>query len=83
MGHPILGDKLYPDPGWMLEFLKDGFSPRLEAALELNRQALHALDIVFESNRKRTEYHAPLTPELVAYCRERMGVEAEDYLGHR
>ena len=41
-GHPVIGDKLYARSSlYYLEFIKTGWSPRLEHALWLPRHALH------------------------------------------
>src|SRR5205823_11558337 len=42
IGHPIVGDKLYPDEERFIEWAERGDSPALLAALELPRHALHA-----------------------------------------
>jgi len=43
LGHPVAGDKIYgPDETLFLEFLQQGWTPRLAAALPLDHQALHA-----------------------------------------
>ncbi len=43
LGHPVLGDKIYGgDPGCYLEFVAQGWTPRLESVLGFPRQALHA-----------------------------------------
>ncbi|HEY3739387.1 MAG TPA: RNA pseudouridine synthase, partial [Bryobacteraceae bacterium] len=42
MGHPIVGDKIYgPDQQLFLDFIERGWTPELEARLELPRHALH------------------------------------------
>lgn len=75
LGHPIAGDKLYPDPQPMLEFMRDGFSPRLAEQLPLNRQALHASEVVFELHRERLVFSAPLAADLVDFCRRVMHLD--------
>ncbi len=75
LGHPIAGDKLYPDPHLMLEFLRQGFSAELAARLPLNRHALHAAEVTFELHRERLVYQAPFTGDLFAFCRERMNLD--------
>ena len=74
MGHPVAGDKLYPDAGPMLEFIKSGFTPRLQALLPHSRQALHAAEIEFEMGNSREVFRAPLAADLVTFCRDRMGL---------
>jgi 23S rRNA pseudouridine1911/1915/1917 synthase len=66
MGHAVAGDKLYgPDPSLMLEFIRYGFTPRLAAALPLNRHALHASELAFDP---APVFRAPLAPDFVAFC---------------
>lgn len=75
MGHAIAGDKLYgPDPGFMLEFIREGFSARMSAALPLRRHALHAAEIVFRTARGEEAFAAPLAPDLAEFC-ARVGLQ--------
>ncbi len=77
LGCPILGDKLYgPDQLLFLEFIRDGFTPRLASLLTLPRHALHALEMRFEPGEGGRTFRAPLTPDLHAFARERMGLDA-------
>lgn len=70
MGHAVAGDKLYgPDPSLMLEFRERGFTERLAAVLPINRHALHAAEVVFETARGEEVFRAPLAPDLEAFCR--------------
>ncbi|MCX6622966.1 MAG: RNA pseudouridine synthase [Acidobacteria bacterium] len=75
LGHPIAGDKLYPDPQLMLEFMRDGFSPHLASLLPMNRQALHAAEVSFDLHRDRLVYQAPLTADLAHFCRQTMNLD--------
>jgi 23S rRNA pseudouridine1911/1915/1917 synthase len=66
MGHPVAGDKLYgPDERLMLEFIAHGFSPKLAAALPLERQALHCGELVFADEA----FRAPLAEDMAEFCR--------------
>ena len=48
LGHPVAADKIYgPDELLFLEFLEQGWTPRLAAALPFEHQALHASDWSF------------------------------------
>lgn len=47
IGHPIVGDKLYPDPTPFLEFIEAGMTDALEEKLLLPRHALHAASLSF------------------------------------
>jgi len=72
LGHPVAGDKLYPDASLMLEFVSQGFTPRLLAALPLPRHALHACTLVFETETGSERFEAPLAQDLVEFCRGRI-----------
>jgi len=68
LGHSIAGDKLYgSDPGLMLEFVKEGFTPRLEAALPLRRHALHASELAFDLDGSEEIFRAPLAKDIVDF----------------
>ena len=70
LGYPLLGDKLYgPDETFFLDFVRNGFTPRLAAGLEFGRHALHALSIRFPTGC----YSAPLAEDLAAFCRSWIG----------
>lgn len=72
LGHGVVGDKIYgPDSTLFLEFAEKGWTPRLEAALPLRRQGLHAASLTFADE---PPILAPLAPELASFCREVMGV---------
>lgn len=69
MGYPLVGDKLYgPDPRLMIEFLEHGFNERLQQLLLIDRQALHASEIMFSSGGS---YCAPMTEDLATFARAR------------
>jgi 23S rRNA pseudouridine1911/1915/1917 synthase len=73
MGHPVVGDKLYPDAALMLEFVTQGFTPRLSAALPLPRHALHALTVIFDTEEGTERFDSPMTKDLLQFCLERIG----------
>lgn len=69
LGHPLAGDKLYgADETLFLEFIRDGFTPRLAAALPLRHHALHAARIEFHPHRETLAFSAPLPDDLLAFC---------------
>jgi 23S rRNA pseudouridine1911/1915/1917 synthase len=72
LGHPVVGDKLYPDATFMLEFVTEGFTPRLSAALPLPRHALHALTMIFDTETGTERFDAPMAEDLEEFCRKRM-----------
>lgn len=65
IGYPIIGDKLYgPDPRFMLEFIRSGFTAEMKRALLLDRQALHAAELTFLFGQDEITYSAPLAPDI-------------------
>ncbi len=66
LGHPVIGDKLYmagTQP--YLEFIKNGWSRRLEEVLWLPRQALHSASVEFpDVNGQRIFVESPLPRDL-------------------
>ncbi len=70
LGHAVAGDKLYgPDEGLFLEFIEHGFTARLQAALPLERQALHADLMRFELEDRPMEFRAPLAADMAEFWR--------------
>lgn len=77
LGCPLVGDKLYgPDPLLFLEFIRDGFTPRLAEQLVLPRHALHARAMQFDPGEGGRTFAAPLTEDLRSFARERLGLDA-------
>jgi 23S rRNA pseudouridine1911/1915/1917 synthase len=77
LGLPVIGDKLYGgDDSLYMEFVAHGWTPRLGAALEMGRQALHAakLDFRFPPRITRT-FTAPLAPDMRAFAVAKMGAD--------
>ena len=73
IGHPIVGDKLYgPDPRFMLEFVRHGFTAEMERTLIIDRQALHAAELTFYFGRDEITYTAPLAPDLARFWAEQL-----------
>ncbi|NWF82521.1 MAG: RluA family pseudouridine synthase [Bryobacteraceae bacterium] len=63
--HPVAGDKLYgPDETLFIEFIEQGWTPRLAAALPLDRQALHASSLTIETPERTFSFEAPLAQDL-------------------
>jgi 23S rRNA pseudouridine1911/1915/1917 synthase len=59
-GYPLLGEKLYgPDETLYLEFVTEGWTPRLAAHLALPRQALHAARLQFNYDGQSYDLRAP------------------------
>jgi 23S rRNA pseudouridine1911/1915/1917 synthase len=75
LGHSLVGDKIYgPDARLFLEFIETGWTPALEARLLLPRQALHCARVDLRPAGLDYVFTAPLSPDLAAFCRERLGV---------
>lgn len=78
LGHPVVGDKVYgPDETLYLEFVEHGWTERLAAALPLQRQALHCLELTFDLEDAQHTYKASLPEELLSFCAERMKLSNE------
>jgi 23S rRNA pseudouridine1911/1915/1917 synthase len=77
LGHPIAGDKLYGrDETLYLEFTEHGLTPRLQAALALPRQALHAWKLEMHAPGAPQEaLTAPLWDDMRLFMKEVMGLE--------
>lgn len=75
LGHPIVADKIYgADDTLYLEFIEHGWTPRLEAALPLRHQALHAYSLEFHTPEFGEKFAAPLIADMVEFLRSRMGL---------
>lgn len=60
LGHPVAGDKIYGgDPTCYLEFIEQGWTPRLQAALGIPRQALHAASLTVHGPGFKLTLEAP------------------------
>jgi 23S rRNA pseudouridine1911/1915/1917 synthase len=76
LGHRVVGDKVYgPSPKCFLEFLEGGWSESLAQRLLLDRQALHCAGVTFQLDDGPLTFTAPPTADLVAFARERIGVD--------
>lgn len=74
LGHPVVGDKLYgEDESLYLEFVQHGWTPRLDAALPLRRQALHASRIEFNLNDRKLIWSAPLPQDMARFIGNTIG----------
>lgn len=73
VGHPIVGDKLYPDEALFLRWVKEG-DAAVEAELPLARHALHACGIVFPHPRTgdRVEAHCALPDDLATFLAQQV-----------
>ena len=60
MGHPIVGDKLYPDPRWMAQFVREGMNAEMRAAMLIDRQALHCSHATVDGE----SFYAPMPSDM-------------------
>ncbi len=75
LGHAVVGDKIYgPDDTLFLEFIEQGWTSRLETALPMRRQALHAAELRFPDGKI---WRAPLAWDMAAFCCEQFGLTPE------
>lgn len=76
--HRVVGDKIYgPDETLYIEFIENGWTERLEAALPIKRQALHCHRYDFEFPEGTVRFTAPLQADMLDFCRERMELSQE------
>ncbi len=65
LGFPLVGDKIYgADERYYLDFMASGWTPELQRALLLPRQALHAHRLRFPWRGRVVEVEAPLPPDM-------------------
>lgn len=81
IGHRIVADKIYgPDDTLYLEFIEKGWTERLEAALPLRHQALHAFSLSFRVPDFERTFTAPLAADMRDFLRTRLGLADPDGL---
>ncbi len=65
LGHPLVGDKIYgPNECYYLDFMERGWTPELERALLLPRQALHACRLRFPWRGRVVEVESALPQDM-------------------
>lgn len=73
--HRVIGDKIYgPDETLYIEFIENGWTSRMEAALPIKRQALHCYRYVFEFPECPVAFSAPLQEDMLSFCTTHMGL---------
>lgn len=81
LGHRIVGDKIYgPDDTLYLEFIEKGWTDRLEAALPLRHQALHAFSLSFHVPEFERTFTAPLATDMREFLKTHLGLEEPEKL---
>ncbi|HBR94638.1 MAG TPA: RNA pseudouridine synthase [Opitutae bacterium] len=74
--HRIVGDKIYgPDETLYIEFIENGWTDRMAAALPIQRQALHCYRYDFNFPEGTVSFTAPLQADMLDFCREHMGLD--------
>jgi 23S rRNA pseudouridine1911/1915/1917 synthase len=69
LGHSVVGDKIYgPDARLYLAFIDTGWTPELEQALLLPRQALHCAAIDLNTEGFPAVFRAPLPADMSDFC---------------
>jgi 23S rRNA pseudouridine1911/1915/1917 synthase len=77
--HRIVGDKIYgPDETLYIEFIENGWTDRLAAALPIQRQALHCHRYDFEFPEGTVSFSAPLQADMLAFCHQHMDLSPEE-----
>lgn len=78
----VVGDKIYgPDETLYIDFVECGWTERLEAALPMKRQALHCYRYVFELPEGALVFTASVQEDMLAFCRDTIGLEADEIRG--
>lgn len=76
--HKIVGDKIYgPDETLYIEFIENGWTDRLEAALPIKRQALHCYRYDFEFPEGTVSFTADLQDDMLDLCQSQMRLSRE------
>jgi 23S rRNA pseudouridine1911/1915/1917 synthase len=72
LGHSVVGDKIYgPDARLYLDFIDRGWTPELEKALLMPRQALHCARIDLGPAGIPAAFEAPLPADMLGFCSSR------------
>ncbi len=79
LDHQIVADKIYgPDESLYIEFIENGWTERLDAALPLKRQALHCYQYTFEFPGEPVTLTAPLRQDMRRFCESQMGLNLDE-----
>jgi 23S rRNA pseudouridine1911/1915/1917 synthase len=77
--HRVVGDKIYgPDETLYIDFIENGWTDRLAAALPMQRQALHCYRYIFEFPEGPIAFGAPLRQDMLNFCKNDMGLSTEE-----
>ncbi len=79
IAHKVVGDKIYgPDETLYIDFIENGWTDRLDAALPIKRQALHCYRYVFDFPEGPITFAAPLQEDMRIFCRLHMKLSDEE-----
>lgn len=79
LNHCIVGDKIYgPDETLYIEFIEQGWTPRLAQALPIQRQGLHCYRYDFEFPEGTVSFTAGLQADMLDFCQNHMGLSAPE-----
>jgi len=79
LGRRVVGDKIYgPDDTLFLEFIEQGWTDRLAAALPMRRQALHCMELKFVGG---PTFRAPLAWDMAQFAAEQMDLSQRQLSG--
>ncbi len=77
LGHRIVGDKIYgPDSTLFIDFIHNGWNPRLALVLAMARQALHCYHYTFDFIDGSVNWIAPFPQDMFQFCHNTMGLES-------
>ena len=75
----VVGDKIYgPDETLYIDFIEQGWTARLEAALPMKRQALHCYHYVFNFSDRIVSFTASVQQDMLAFCKSAMNLEEDE-----
>ena len=79
----VVGDKIYgPDETLYIDFIEQGWTDRLEAALPMKRQALHCYHYVFNFSDRLVSFMAPVQQDMLSFCKSAMNIEKDEIQKH-
>ena len=75
----VVGDKIYgPDETLYIDFIEQGWTDRLEAALPMKRQALHCYHYAFNFPDRFVSFAASVQQDMLTFCKSAMNVEEDE-----
>jgi 23S rRNA pseudouridine1911/1915/1917 synthase len=78
IGYPLVGEKIYGhDETLYLEFIEKGWTPRMDEALKMKRQALHAWAMAVDLPQGRSCFFAPIPEDMLVFCQTTFGLSSD------